>query len=419
VDEEEFEFEFFPEQPEPREEHEDTEWDSPLSERPRPRSRPRAASAPPDTVMRRRITAVAAVVGFILFIVLIVVLTSGSGGSGGTYQSYLTKISPIASDSQQAGTSLAADLSAAQSASGRSGVVAKLDTLIQQANGQIASLEALQTPSTLTSQQAQALAALDLRLRALQGLRDSVSQGLATQGDTSWDAVATAQVDDLKTSDLLWEGARTSANSVLQAHGGGFFPASSFVEDPASLLKSVHGVFGLGAVTTTTGRVLSLGSSGPDVVAWQNALNRWLKATAPTQTPLTADGTFGATTQTVTQQLQTAQGLTPDGIVGASTRRALAQALAGSSSSSTQTSPTAATLKLGDTGAAVVSWQNQLNQWLKLKFPTQTQLTADGSFGAATQTATEQLQSAAGLAPSGQVDTATRQALNNALAKTG
>jgi hypothetical protein len=243
VDEEEFEFEFFPEQPEPREEHEDTEWDSPLSERPQPRPRPRAGSTPSDTVKRRRVTAVAAIVGFILFIVLIVVLTSGSGG-GGTYQDYLTKISPIASDSQQSGTSLAADLSAARTASGQSGVVAKLDTLIQQTTGQIARLEALRTPSTLTSQQAQALAALDLRLRGLQGLRDSVSQSLGSQGDTSWNAVATGQVDDLKTSDLLWDGARTSANAVLQAHGGGFFPASSFVADPTSLLKSVHTLFG-------------------------------------------------------------------------------------------------------------------------------------------------------------------------------
>lgn len=417
MDEEEFEFEFFPEQPEPREEPEDTEWDSPLSERPQPRPRPRAGSTPSDTVKRRRVTAVAAIVGFILFIVLIVVLTSGSGG-GGTYQDYLTRISPIASDSQQSGTSLAADISAAQTASGRTGVVAKLDALIQQATGQIARLEALRTPSTLTSQQAQALAALDLRLRGLQGLRDSVSQAIGNQGDPSWNAVATGQVDDLRTSDLLWDGARTSANAVLQAHGGGFFPASSFVGDPTSLLKSVHTLFGQGAVSTT-GRVLSLGSSGPDVAAWQNALNRWLKLTAPTQTPLTADGTFGATTQTVTQQLQTAQGLTPDGFVGAGTRRALALALAGSTSSPAQTSPSATTLKLGDTGAAVVSWQNQLNQWLKLKFPTQTPLTADGSFGAGTQTATEQLQSAAGLAPTGQVDTPTRQALNSALAKSG
>ena len=120
-------------------------------------------------------------------------------------------------------------------------------------------------------------------------------------------------------------------------------------------------------------------------------------------------------TQIATEQLQTAQGLTPDGIVGASTRRALRRALTGTKPAST-TSPSGTTLKLGDTGSAVVSWQNQLNQWLKLTSPTQTPLTADGNFGTATQTATEQLQTAAGLTPTGEVDAATRRALNSALA---
>jgi len=45
-------------------------------------------------------------------------------------------------------------------------------------------------------------------------------------------------------------------------------------------------------------------------------------------------------------------------------------------------------------GSAVTAWQTQLNTWLKLAAPTQTQLTPDGTFGAATQTATEQLQTA-------------------------
>ena len=75
------------------------------------------------------------------------------------------------------------------------------------------------------------------------------------------------------------------------------------------------------------------------MIVWQNGLNRWLKLTAPTQMPLTADGNFGAGTQTATEQLQTAAGLTPDGVVGPSTRQALQQALAGGKTSSTQTAP--------------------------------------------------------------------------------
>jgi peptidoglycan hydrolase-like protein with peptidoglycan-binding domain len=75
--------------------------------------------------------------------------------------------------------------------------------------------------------------------------------------------------------------------------------------------------------------VLKLGDKGTAVTSWQTLLNRWLKVSAPTQTPLTVDGTFGASTQTTTEALQTASGLTPDGIVGPSTRQAMATALGG------------------------------------------------------------------------------------------
>ena len=415
----EFEFESFPEDPGPREDlHEETPWDTRGTDEERPRPRAEAAAPSDNIILRRRVAAAAVAAGVILLIVLIVVLTSGSSGGGNGYADYLTKIAPIASDSAQSGTSLDAALSSAQTAAGRKDVVAKLDALARQASDQITRLEALRVPAALSAQQAQALAALDLRLRGLRGLRDSFSQALASQSTGSWDAVASAQVDDLITSDLIWDGARTSTDGYLQAHGiTGFFPASTFVTAPTSLLAAAGAALGH-AGTAAAGPTLSLGSTGPAVVGWQNQLNRWLKLTAPAQTPLTADGTFGASTRIATEQLQTAQGLAADGVVGASTRQALQRALAGHPSSS-PTSPAAPTLKLGDTGPGVVAWQNQLNRWLRITAPTQTPLTADGSFGTATQTTTEQLQTAAGLTPTGQVDAATRQALTTALARAG
>ena len=66
-----------------------------------------------------------------------------------------------------------------------------------------------------------------------------------------------------------------------------------------------------------------------------------------------------------------------------------------------------------------MSWQNQLNRWLKNTAATQPALTADGSFGSSTQTVTEQFQSAAGLTPTGQVDAATQRAMTAALARSG
>jgi peptidoglycan hydrolase-like protein with peptidoglycan-binding domain len=74
--------------------------------------------------------------------------------------------------------------------------------------------------------------------------------------------------------------------------------------------------------TTTfpvTGRpVLMLGASGPDVVALQQRL------TALGYDTGTADGTFGAGTETAVMNFQRAKNLPADGVVGATTWAALA-----------------------------------------------------------------------------------------------
>jgi peptidoglycan hydrolase-like protein with peptidoglycan-binding domain len=393
-----FEFDFLPEHSAAAAEEDDESlWEE--STHDEPRRRPEAAAPPPHVVMRRRIAAGAAV-ALLLLIILIVVLTSGGGGGSGSYRSYVDDVSPVAADSQQAGASL--ETLTAKNATG------KLDALILQTVDDINRLQAITPPSALAPQHAQALAALNLRLLGLQQLRNSLT--------TAAGASPEAAVAALVASDRIWDGsARTPANAVLQARGlGGVFPSSTFVADQAALVKKLRRLGGSPA-TSTTGAVLSLGSKGPDVVAWQNALNQWLQATGSSLTPLTADGTFGASTQTLTQALQTNQGLGPDGVVGPSTRQALQKALQAAKSGTAGTS-TAATLKLGDTGQDVVTWQTQLNRWLKATAPAQTPLSTDGSFGAATQTATEQLQTAAGLTPTGQVDAQTRQALTTALA---
>jgi peptidoglycan hydrolase-like protein with peptidoglycan-binding domain len=399
-----FEFDFFPETSTATAVEDEELWEESGHDLP-PRRRSPATSPPPHVVMRRRIAAVAAV-ALLLLIILIVVLTSGGGGGGGPYRSYVDDVSPIAADSQQAGASLGS-LTAKNA-------VSKLDAAIQQTVDDITRLQALTPPKALAAQQAQALAALDLRLLGLQELRDAVAQSAAGTSTSTAPGVAA-----LVASDRIWNDAvRTPANAVLQSEGiGGVFPASTFVSDRKGLETSLGK---LGGSTSaggggTSGAMLSLDSKGSDVVAWQNALNQWIQATGSTLTPLTADGTFGASTQAATVALQNAAGLSPDGIVGPSTRQALQQQLQANKSGSGGSSA-AATLKLGDTGQDVVEWQTKLNQWLQATSPTQTQLSTDGSFGQATQTATEQLQSAAGLAPTGQVDARTRQALATALA---
>ena len=179
-------------------------------------------------------------------------------------------------------------------------------------------MQALTPPKELTPAQAQALAALDLRLLGLQQLQSGTSPGAA---------VAT-----LVASDRIWDSAvRTPANAVLQAKGlGGVFPASTFVAAPKTLAKSLATALGTATTgSTTAGAVLKLGDTGQDVVAWQNALDQWIQASGSSLTPLTADGNFGAGTQAATVALQNAAGLAPDGVVGPSTRQALAAAAPG------------------------------------------------------------------------------------------
>jgi peptidoglycan hydrolase-like protein with peptidoglycan-binding domain len=412
MDESEFDFEFdFSPEHETATAAEDEEmlWEESSHDQP-PRRAP-ATAPPPHVVMRRRIAAAAAV-ALLLLIILIVVLTSGGEGGGGAYRSYVDDVSPIASSSQQAGASLGS-LTAKNATS-------KLDSGIQQTVNDVNRLQALTPPKELTQQHAQALAALDLRLLGLQELRDSVSQSLAGTSTSTAPGVAA-----LVASDRIWnDSVRTPANAVLQARGlGGVFPASTVVSDRKALQKSLGTLVGSssaggGGSGGTTQPVLSLDSKGADVVAWQNALNQWIQATGSSLTPLTADGTFGASTQAATVALQTAAGLSPDGVVGPSTRQALqeqVQAAKSGSGSGSGSGSTAATLKVGDTGQDVVEWQQQLNRWLQATSPTQTQLTTDGSFGQSTQNVTEQLQSAAGLTPTGEVDARTRQALATAL----
>ena len=395
-----FEFDFFPEHSAETAETEEELYRDESSEAAAPR---RPSAPPPAEIARRRRVAAAVVAGLVLLIIIVVVVTSGGGGGGGgPFRNYVSEVSPVAADSQQAGTSLGSLMA--------KNAVSRLDALIQRTATNISRLQAVAPPKELTAEHAQALAALDLRLLGLQGLREAAVESQAGATVSSDAAVAA-----LLASDRLWNGSvQTPANAVLQTHGiGGGFPSSTFVSDPKALRKSLATLIGSPAAAPTTGTVLRFDSTGPDVVAWQNQLNRWLTATGSPLAQLTADGTFGASTRDVTIALQQAQGLAPDGVVGPTTRQALQQALRAAKASG---GSTAATLKPGDTGSDVVAWQTKLNQWLHLTAPTQSPLSTDGNFGDATKTATEQLQTSSGLTPTGEVDAPTRQALVTALA---
>lgn len=144
------------------------------------------------------------------------------------------------------------------------------------------------------------------------------------------------------------------------------------------------------------------GSTGPDVIAWQNIIG------------VKADGKFGPQTAAATKAWQKAHGLTPDGIVGPLTWAAASQSATPDQPASTTQQGTVTTLpevtitpgpdfnpvmprtiQQGSTGADVTEWQNIL---IRDGFAT---FAADGNFGPATDAATRAWQTAHGITPDG------------------
>jgi len=178
------------------------------------------------------------------------------------------------------------------------------------------------------------------------------------------------------------------------------------------LMPGAHGLQDAGAFST-----VKLGSTGPDVQAWQKVIG------------VTPDGKFGPQTDAATRSYQRAHGLTPDGVVGPLT-------WASAAGSTTAPTPTTAmttgpgtvtipevviaaappppltqaqksaansmpTIKLGSTGPAVQTWQGILRRdsgisgWGGAA--------PDGQFGPITDGATRAWQKSSGLTPDGVV----------------
>jgi peptidoglycan hydrolase-like protein with peptidoglycan-binding domain len=134
--------------------------------------------------------------------------------------------------------------------------------------------------------------------------------------------------------------------------------------------------------TASKATVLKVGSTGSAVKVLQRGLGG-----------LVVDGSFGTRTLASVKRFQTSRGLTASGVVDGKTWTALELA----------THPLlpfwGTVLKRGSTGAAVVAMQKALR------------VTADGTFGVATETAVKALQKAASLAQTGVVGTVTWKAV--------
>jgi peptidoglycan hydrolase-like protein with peptidoglycan-binding domain len=147
----------------------------------------------------------------------------------------------------------------------------------------------------------------------------------------------------------------------------------------------------------TTSAVLRKGDEGDAVKQMQQALKAQGYFTGE------VTGYFGAITESALMAYQTAAGLAPDGVAGATTLNWL---LSGSGSGDGAASSGGSTvLRLGDTGTTVSSLQSMLKS---AGFYTGG---VDGNFGEGTQTALIAFQAAAGLSADGVAGTQTLEKL--------
>lgn len=160
--------------------------------------------------------------------------------------------------------------------------------------------------------------------------------------------------------------------------------------------------------------VLGIGSSGPAVVEWQEAMNSWLDVVAPNDSfRLAVDGNYERLTDSVTRRFQFAQGIPVDGLVGPVTRSAYLSAsrLIAAGDSPAAHSPV---LAPGDRGPDVRAWQEALDRWIAASDPSASLLSVDGIYGPATAAAVRRFQAAQGVTVDGLVGPETRAALASA-----
>ena len=171
-----------------------------------------------------------------------------------------------------------------------------------------------------------------------------------------------------------------------------------------------------GITSSYPGTPLRVGSTGPNVVVLQVALNRISQSYPAIPKIPAADGIFGSRTEATVRAFQEIFGLTPDGIVGPATWYEVVRLYTGVNALSelrsqgqqfyaiNWSSPNA--LQTGDTGEKVRQLQYMLSV-LSAYIPDIPPLNIDGIYGDATRSAVLAAQRRFGLPETGIVDSAT------------
>ncbi|MGB2873924.1 MAG: hypothetical protein WBB76_00450 [Gaiellaceae bacterium] len=227
------EFDFFEEEP-PTEESSRADR---IIRRPGPRGPGRPPRAP------QNLTPLLRLVGLIAFAILIIVLlvfwikSCQASGKTKTYKSYMTRISEVASSSQQVGRQLNQALLAPGVK--RTQLQQQIAGLARQEQLNVNRARGITPPGPLRDEQQAVIQALQYRVSGLTGLSDALGATASTRNVNRGATTLAAQMQRLLASDVIWaDSFKTPADAELSRQsitgtngaGGPLVPDSRFLQ---------------------------------------------------------------------------------------------------------------------------------------------------------------------------------------------
>ena len=227
-------FDFFEEEP-PTEESSRTQR---IIRRP---GGPRGPERPPRAP--QNLTPLLRLVGLVAFAILIIVLlvfwiqSCQESSKTKTYKGYMSKVSDVASSSQQIGRQLSEAL---LTPSKRAQLQQKISGLARQEQQDVDQARGITPPGPLRDEQQSVIQALQYRVSGLTGLADAIGATATTKNSTTAASLLAAQMQRLLASDVIWEDSfRAPAQAELNSQGvtgtndagGSLVPPSQFLQN--------------------------------------------------------------------------------------------------------------------------------------------------------------------------------------------
>jgi hypothetical protein len=234
----------------------------------RPGGGPRGPQRPPRAPTN--LTPLLRLVGLIAFAILIIVLlvfwvqSCREAGKTRTYKNYMTKVSEVATASQQIGRGLSQALLA--QGLKQAEVERRISGLARQEQLDVERARAITPPGTLRDEHDSLIEALQFRVSGLNGLANALAATANTKNTTRAGAVLASQMQRLLASDVIYDDEFKDPSSAelkrqgvtgTSVSGGPLVPDSNFLQSadfvtPTSMVTVLNKIRG-GAVTPTQG----------------------------------------------------------------------------------------------------------------------------------------------------------------------